>query len=381
MGLNSWNLEGFPENKQPEVTLESLGLDRSSEPTEQPKQPENENNAPEAIVNVDTTNPGERTLNDSEIEQIPQWAVKINLIEEKGSKLVDMLEVRKDIEGDEAMSLPQAEVINATFENFITASRPLASFSKSSSNIGLADSLKFMHDRVRVTAESLQEELEAYKSTQAPELRTVTQSLRDDGIYDAFCVIREACNEISKHAPFFDGKTIIVPVDDGAFFNVLTESLITLDSTKIDPKIPLSQETRDALETLKTLWSNSDLMRNIVSIATIHASGNQNQVTESLTGLNLTVCDILKIFASERSDEMYENMANFTQDLKETTDEALDGLAAKNEDPYREANMIVTQAQAVGQAASQTLKANSALQDVAKFAKACSCFICGLVNL
>lgn len=354
----------------------------------------NENLAPEdkplAVINVDNTEAGDPTstsLNQSEIEQIPNWDVKINLIQEDANKLIDMMDLRKDIEGDDSMNRSSAEAINATFESFITSTNPINGFTTLHSKVGLNASKFFMDRNIKATMENLQERISDFVATEVPDIQKQLEVAKGENLQETFSSIMEACSVMEKQTCVFDNGTIVIPTGGRTFADLKTDPLCSLKVDDIPLDYPLSKCAREALSEMQQVWNSSAFVRcsQYAMKVALDDDANIEEVEVSYGDEGnlapMYLPDVIEVFGNIQAPKYYQSLFSYTEGLSRELQETVKTVERGSTDAYQRANMIQTSAKALGHVANETHKSQAALGDLSKFAKAAACFVDAITSI
>lgn len=368
MSLNAWvfdDLEATHENLPPE-------------------------DKPLAVINVDNTPEGDpttTTLNQSEIEQIPNWDVKINLIQEDSTKLVDMMDLRKDIENDETMNRSSAETINATFESFISPTNPLGGFTTLHSKVGFNKTMFFMDRQIKSTMENLQARIGDFVQTEVPEIQKQLEDTKTDDLQATFSSIMEACACMSRNVQMFCNGTVVIPTGGRTFSDLKTDPLCGVDPDAIPLDYPLSKGAREALTEMRQVWNTSAFVRG--SLCVMRQALQEDQNTDDLeisygdegNLAPMYLPDVIEVFGNTNAPKYYQCLFRYTEGLTDAIKKTVKDVETGSTDPYQQANLIQTSAKTLGHVANETNKAKAALNDLSRFASASACFVDALASI
>lgn len=392
MGLNNWN----PSTK---MTLEDLGL-ASTPPTatEKPESPEEANkplmdeppvDAKTAIVNTDTRPDAstDTSLNDDEIAKLPEWAVKINIIEEDANKLVDMKKVREDIETGGQMSQGMADTIDATFENFISPNRPKQGFTVNDSKVGLSAAKFFMEQKFKATLEALGQRLEEYIEVEMPQLQDQLQVLRNDQCHDVYTQVRKTISDVEDAAEKLRSATIVLPFQDQQFVNILKDDFYNLDINKLEQSVPLDQKFKDSFSKMQTIWKTCPTVRNMVTAFEGGCGVSQSEDglivgdSKGTLAIGMTLDRLIKAYSSNNAEILYESALTQSKLLEDQMAKETQAIKDCQPDDYRNVDFIESRTDQLAAITNSAVAVKGALESVAEFSRHLSCVLCALTCL
>lgn len=388
------------------ATLEDLaGSEANSMPVEDNKEPANNLPPPQlpdpadgdkvpadkrpAIINVDMT-PGASTdtsLSQEEIEQIPNWAAQINLIEEDSSRLVSMKEVQADILGGEQMSLEKAENVDATFENFFTPSNPKQGFSTYDSKVGLAYAMRFMDKKIKATHEDVIQRLHAYSENEIPQAQIDLAALKEDRVHDTICAIRTTVDRLQEATPKLVNAVIVLPFSDQRFINMFKEDLSALDINDLDRSVPLSQEWRSAFSKMQSSWCKNPHVRWIFQTL---ASQSKNELQEiefgdtserSATSCELLLTKLIDTYTSENCEILYDSLLNCAEGILQRLLEQGREIKQCQPDLYNNIDFIKSRAEQLSSVSAEATHVQGVLNMLKDFSTSVCTVVCGLAMM
>ncbi len=257
MSLNA-HLEQTPD--QGNFTLESLGL------TTDPIGPDGvldmkPDNAPTAVIQTDMRTPGthDTSLDSKEIAEIPSWNNRVCVMTDTANKIVDMVEIQKDIEGVGLMSADKSHVIEATFENFYSASNPKSMYSQQETKVNYQSACAFMNKRIKATTEALVTQFREVNTTGMAEMAEDVLKAREYCVDELRDIINDSVNKVVAIKDIVLQGPVILPFNGDIFIDMMEVDLSTVDLDQIKQGVPLTQEFRDNFAKLKQLWMNQPL--------------------------------------------------------------------------------------------------------------------------
>lgn len=389
MSLNNWKPNST-------MTLEDLGLENTPPVATENQSEDNKplvdpppTDAPEAIVNTDMRPDAstDTSLNDDEIKELPQWAVKINLIEEDGNKLVDMKKVREDIETGGQMNQGVAETIDATFEKFLSPARPVQGFTKNDSKVGLSAAQFFMKQKFQASLEALGQRLEEYIEVEMPQLQDQLQVLKNDQCHDVYTQVRKTISDVEDASCKLADATIVLPFQDQQFINILCDDLYNVDIDKLEQSVPLDQKFRESFSRMQTIWKTTPTVRNMVVAFEQSADTDTDPETlivgdtKGTLAFGLTLTRLMKAYSSRHADILYESALAQSKLLEDQM--AKETLEIQNcqPDDYRNVDFIASRTDQLAAITNSAVSIKGALESVAEFSRCLSCVLCALACL
>lgn len=340
-----------------------------------------------AMINVDATTQGKdntTTMNNNEIASLPDMAVKMRLLTDRGTKIVEMQDLRDDIEEDGSMSRPKAGVIEATFENFFSATNPAGGYTALESRTNLLYATNFMTARIQASHEALAADLAIFAHDGMGQAANVAESVRDSrmldasrAIYDAAQVVQELSCDLSK------AKNLVFPYN-GGFVNFAKDDLSQIQIGDIvRPKLnnyPLNSEKfRAAYQDLVSLWADSVAVR-----AVFHPRYKELAAVEGGDGPQMSpiTLQMLLISFASADDSVYTQVINMAQNALENIERQQAKIqAALQQDVSQTSIFLSKEGSDIENSLQVTACIERSVQEITNFATAAAVVIAGLSAL
>lgn len=334
--------------------------------------------APTAVINVDTREGVDHatTLNQDEIDLLPQLHNKINIISEQGEKLVEMEDLQSDIENKDAISMVDADEVNATFEGMYTESFTSKRFSKTHSKVGLSDVKKFMTSKIAVTREALVSDFREVITKDVPQVQEQLDALQTQGIEKAVDLISKTCMRLTEiHDKLTANPNLIIPLSDNRFVNLGKEDFTTVQIDQVSKDTPFSAPGFNlAFNELVRIWKTNSGVRILSCLAKGQTPTGSIKAMfssyEAPAPVGLTLDVIMAMFASKQGVDYNAWLVEIAQ-----------GEIRDLNDQITEANNVIDNAQAaqsfithsaskVNSIVSQLGRVKATVQDIGQFAQA-----------
>lgn len=364
-----------------DFTLESLGL------SDKPENIDHLNgdgvlgyqtpNSPTAVIDTDATPNSQPTtsMTDTETAELPDWDVKVNLLNDNANKVINMSDVQKDIEDSGSMTQDKAQAIEATFEGFFDATTKPHHFTTFESKTGYDKAVKFMRDKIKVTTEALVTEFREAQAGSIGELARAIDTVREFCSEELRDVVNKAINEITAVQVNLFAGPIILPFRGDSFIDMTEVNLLTVDVDQIKQGVPVSEEFRLNFAKMKEIWGASIAVREAV----FNMAGADADWPCDLQ--NLYIKTISRAFCVENSSVSM----NAAIDTIDAIDENIQSRWNQAEEPLQPTteslDVITTQAKELSSETDKITLLQKDMMDVAEFAKACAVVVLGIVSL
>lgn len=347
--------------------------------------------APTAVVNVDLKEgaSGDTTLNQSEIELIPQLNTKINFISEEGEKLVDMKDIQSDIENKDAISMVDADEVNATFEGLYTETFTSKRFSKSKSQVGLKAVKEFMAKKIKYTRETIATTFREVVGKDAPLVLSELQALQGKGIESAIDTISQTCLALTEIRQKLEvNPNLVFPFDNNEFINLGQVDFTSIAIEKANPGTPISTaEFIASFNELITLWKKSSGVR--VLAAMTQSSCKDADIEKVFNAadaplpIGLTLEVLLTMFGTVKGASYNAWLTHAAEGLIQdfnTWNQEASGADQSIEDEQAADAFITHSASTLSSITMRLGKTQAVVSDIANFAKHAKTVVCILAN-
>lgn len=363
-------------------TLESLGLATKDHLNSAGVLGEQTPVAPSAVINVDTTqtdNPV-TSMNDGEIEQMPSWDAKVNIMKEHSNKLVDMKDIQKDIEDSGTMSDTKADVIHATFENYFTGTNPRSSYTPFNSKTNINYAKNFMSRRIRETTEALITEFREVNTNAIAELTKAIAETKDYCNEELRNDLADAVNKITAVRDSICAGPIMLPFNGDKFVDMTEANLTQIDIDDLKHGVPVTNEFRLAFHRMLHLWKSNTPVREIVRAM---VDSNCAEDEHSSIGMEyLDIHDLITAFQDEASQSAYNGMLDVVDGLSTQAIEDADSIPETPVTlPPEHINIISNQAKDVLAIVDNNMVVRKNAMEFAEFAKSAAIVVVGLASL
>lgn len=236
----------------------------------------------------------ESVIPPEEMAKLPEMDVAIKLVEDNQEKVVQLSEIEEEIIGDSTMSQSKAELVNASFEGFLSGSVKLVEFTQapSKTNVGYAKS--FMRKAIakeEAAVVSSYQLLIEQPLTDAKEMFMRLSTSYVPAICDQLSWLQ--CQNADLKQKLVECKDSIFPTEDGEFTN------ITLMDLSESPSI--NCEVSANFTALRQLLKHHDVHSFVLSIK------NGKSVQDALSmdaikeyaGIPVTTVDLLDFYATD----------------------------------------------------------------------------------
>lgn len=369
-------------------TLEDMGLTSNGpinniEPVKDGVLSVQDADADKAVIQTDATGASgsTTTMTDSEIKKIPTWNTQIQVLSETSNKLVDMVDVQKDIEGAGVISQDRSDVIEATFESFYNDSnlRPMYTPFESKTNLGHAKD--FMAKRVSATLENL--------LVQFNEIKTdgMTQMLKDMADLKEYCItefrdeLNDAINKITAITPRLLESSVILPFKSGEFIDMTCADLSKIDLDDIQPGVPLTEDFRRSFGMMVSIWNKDEHIKSTLSC--LHQKYLQKnpgcQTPNNYEGL--FVASIVCAFGNFTNDVMYGQFVDEATEKSFVLRGQIEDLDEELDSQDTPVLMIASKAAEMASTAQELATYQAKAKNIAQFASASAVVLANLVSL
>jgi hypothetical protein len=375
-------------------TLEDLGLDTGLGPSV--KQPlitrdqmhkgvlgiETED-SPVAIIESDMATPGPHntTLSQDEIEAIPTWNNKIRIIKENGDKLVDMIDIQKDIENHDSVSQTKTDVIEATFESFYSSGNSKKMYTTFESRTNLAYTKKFMADKIKATTEALITEFEDLKTNGMAQMSKDMLAARDYCLTEMRDTINQAVGKIASIKDRLLQGPVILPFQDNQFIDMLSQDWMTIDLDQMLHGVPVSDDFRRDFNMVKNIWEKDAKLKSFMTgLHDLYKSNNPGcETPNNFEGLYAAT--ILCAFGDFTNDYLYDTFVKAVDVKTEIVQSRINEIASEIESDQSKVSLISNRTTDIVDMAQDLADHQTHIKNMADFAKAASCVLVNLISL
>ena len=375
-------------------TLEDLGLDTGLGPEiKKPFVTQDETHdgvlgvektgAPSAIIESDMQTPGphDTTLSQSEIEAIPSWNTKIRILKENGDKLVDMIDVQKDIENHDAVSQTQTDVIEATFESFYSPANSKKMYTTFESRTNLAYAKNFMSNRIKASMEALLTEFEEVKTTGMAQMSKDMVAARDYCLTEMRDTINEAIGKIASIKDRLLQGPVILPFQDNQFIDMLSCDWSQIDLDQLKHGVPLTDDFRKDFSMMKNIWEKDEKLKTFMTgLHELYKSEHPDcQTPNNYEGL--FAATVVCAFGDFTNDYLYDSFVKAVDVKTEIIQDQISSIASEIETDPAKVSLISDRTTDIVDMAEDLAGYQTHIKNMAQFAKAASCVLVNLISL
>lgn len=340
--------------------------------------------APEAVITVDTTQPGpqDTTLSQTEINEIPSWDSKIRIVKENSDKIVDMVDVQKDIELGGKMSQDRSDNIEATFESFYGPDFGRNRFTSFDSKVNYDRAQSFMTGKIKASMEALITQFEEVNTNGASEMAKAMMNGRDFCIYELRDRINSAVQKVHAVCEVLCAGPIILPFEGDQFLDMTQVNLMEVDMDKLRYGVPVTDEFRKAFASMKQVWGDNAFLREFIGslMATYKDTHGNVEVPSIYDGFYLAC--ILTAFGDFASEAMYNKFVVEVDEKVENIREMQTDLADQiRTAPDQAATIISTSGGALAELATEAAANEGQARILGDFIDHCACVAVGLSSL
>lgn len=379
-------IEGF--------TLESLGLDTGLGPNADAKLITKDQvhdgvlgiekqGAPTAVIDSDMSTPGphDTSLSQTEIEAIPTWNNKIRIIKENGDKLVDMIDIQKDIENHDSVSQHKTDVIEATFESFYSPSNSKKMYTTFESKTNYNYTMNFMKSKIQATAEALLTEFEEFKTSGMAQMTKDVVAARDYCLTDMRDSINEAVGKIASIKERLLAGPVILPFADNQFIDMLSCNWLDIDLDQLKQGVPVTDDFRKDFGMVKGIWQKDAKLKEFMTgLHELYRSNNPDtQTPNNFEGLYAAT--ILCAFGDFANDYLYDQFIQSLDNNSKMIEEKIHTLSNEIQGDPAKVSLISNNATDIVELSEDLASKQTHMQNMANFAKAASCVLVNLISL
>lgn len=236
---------------------------------------------------------------DAELAKLPEMEVAIKLVEDGQEKVVQLTDVENEIIGQESISRSGAEMINASFEGFLSASVPLSHYTQSPSKTNLSHAKRFMRTNIAKEEAAIASNFElliAQPLSDAKEMYSRLMSTYIPAIQDELIWLQSQNQELKqKLVECKDSIFPAIPDTDSLltneFINIAIADLVTIP----DFDSPVSAN----FKAIRQLLKYRDLHNFVLAIkdGTSVQEAVCPEVTGKYEGYPVTIADLLDFYS------------------------------------------------------------------------------------
>lgn len=341
-------------------------------------------NAPVAVITTDIATPGPHptSMNQSEIEEMPNWASKIRILKENATKIVDMRDVQKDIENGARISQGGGDVIEATFESFYSHTNPRVTYTPFESKTNLAYASSFMTGKIKASMEALITEFRSVVTDSEDEVTKDLLKTREYCVHELRDEINRAVTDIEAACAKLCLGPVILPFDNGEFMDMTKINFIDVNLETVKTGVPISDEFRKAYRDMVDLWKGSNKLRTFVAgLLDIYKAENANSVLPTVYD-GLYCATILTAFGKWTSDSVYDGYVSELDNSQVELNERRELLKTEVETNPENADVVISTSGArLATLAEEMSGMEAEAKNLGDFIKACSVVVTNLSKL
>lgn len=340
--------------------------------------------APEAVIETDATATGPQTttLSQTEIEALPSWDSKIRILKENSDKVVDMIDVQKDIELGGKMRQDLSDNIEATFESFYDEHNSRSRYTSFDSKVNYARASNFMTGKIKTSLEALITQFEEINTNSQADMVKAMADGRDFCIYELRDRINSAVEKVQAVCDQLCSGPVILPFEGDQFIDLTSANLLEVDMDQLRNGVPVTDEFRRSFAEMKSIWTNYPFLREFMGtlMATYRETHGNVEIPNIYDGFFLAC--ILTAFGNHASEAMYDKFVVETDEKVEKIQTMQADLAEQiRSEPQAAANIVSTQAGPLVEMANEAAANEGEARKLGDFIEHCACVAVGLSSL